>query len=126
MAIFEKKSFNTPEEVQPFEAKGQAEAVTLGGRRVLRRTFEPGWRWSEHLKPIVGTDSCQAAHLLYCQSGRMRLWMDDGTEAELGPGDVVQIPPGHDSEVIGDEPCIFIDFGEVAAYAHPGSSVPVN
>lgn len=114
MAAFEKKSFNTPEEVQPFQAKGQAEAVTLSGRHVWRRIFEPGWRWSEHLKPLVGTDSCELAHLLYCQSGRMRVWMDDGTEGELGPGDVVRIPPGHESEVIGNEPCIFIDFGEIA------------
>jgi hypothetical protein len=68
---------------------------------VLYGTFEPGWRWSENLKPIAGTDSCQATHLLYCLSGRMRVEMRGGEQGEIGPGDVAAIGPGHDAWVVG-------------------------
>jgi hypothetical protein len=71
-------------------------------------------------KPIAGTDSCKVSHLGYCISGRMKVLMDDGSEGECGPGDVVAIPPGHDAEVVGDEPCVFIDFGEFGDYAKRG------
>ena len=79
--------------------------------------IQPGWRWSEHLQPIAKTDSCQAPHLIYCVSGRMGIRMEDGTEGEIGPGDVVSIAPGHDAWTIGDEPCIAVDFGGFAQYA---------
>ncbi|HEX8086976.1 MAG TPA: cupin domain-containing protein [Solirubrobacteraceae bacterium] len=117
MAGVEVKGFDSPDEVRPFEGKGKAEIVNVGGRPVGRGTFEPGWRWSENVKPIAGTDSCQVSHLGYCVSGRMKVVMDDGSEGELGPGEVVAIPPGHDAEVIGDEPCVLIDFGELSEYA---------
>jgi hypothetical protein len=120
MAEVEVKSFDSPDEVRPFEGKGEAKVVNIGGRVVGRGTFEPGWRWSENIKPIAGTDSCQVSHLGYCISGRMKVFMDDGTEGECGPGDVVAIPPGHDAEVVGDEPCVFIDFGEFGDYAKRG------
>ena len=68
--------------------------------------FEPGWRWSEHIKPLVGTESCQTHHLGYLISGRIGARMEDGTEMEFGPGDVYEIPPGHDGWVIGDEPTV--------------------
>ena len=97
--------------------RGQADVLNIGGRVVGRGTFEPGWRWSENVKPIAGTDSCQVSHLGYCVSGRMKVIMDDGSDGECGPGDVVAIPPGHDAVVVGDEPCVFLDFGEFGDYA---------
>ena len=97
--------------------KGQVEIVNLGDGVVGKATFEPGWRWSEHVKSIAGTDSCQAAHLGYVLSGRQKVIMDDGSELEFGPGDVVAIPPGHDGEVVGDEPCVVLDFAGAANYA---------
>lgn len=111
------KNVGSPDEVRPFAGHGHADVVHVGGHPVIYGTFEPGWRWSEHLKPIANTASCQATHLLYCLSGRMGIRMDDGTEAELGPGDVAAIEPGHDAWVVGDEPCIAVDFGGYAQYA---------
>ncbi|HEX2103234.1 MAG TPA: cupin domain-containing protein [Solirubrobacteraceae bacterium] len=113
----EVKSFDSPDETRPFEGKGKAEVVNVGGRTVGRGTFEPGWRWSENVKPIAGTDSCQVSHLGYVLSGRMRVTMDGGNSGEVGPGDVVAIAPGHDAEVVGDEPCVMLDFGEFGDYA---------
>jgi hypothetical protein len=111
------KRFEQPDEVRQFAGHGHADAIDIGGRTVLRGTFEPGWRWSQDVKPIAQTDSCQVSHLGYVVSGRMRILMDDGGRQELGPGDAVAIPPGHDAEVLGDEACVFLDFGEVAEYA---------
>jgi cupin domain len=76
-----------------------------------------GWRWSENVKPIAGTDSCQVSHLGYCISGRMRVTMNDGSEHEVGPGMAFAIAPGHDAAVVGDEACVTIDFGEFGEYA---------
>lgn len=117
MASIEVKRFETPDETRPFEGYGRADVVQVGGRPIARGVFEPGWRWSENVKPIAGTDSCEVSHLGYLVSGSMRVQMDDGGERTLGPGDVVAIPPGHDAEVVGDEPCVFLDFGEIAEYA---------
>jgi uncharacterized cupin superfamily protein len=117
VAATEIKNFDSPDEIRQFEGKGQAEVVQLAGHAVAKGTFEAGWKWSENVKPIAGTDSCQVSHLGYVLSGRMRVHMDDGSEAEVGPGDVVAIPPGHDAEVVGDEPCEMVDFGEFGDYA---------
>jgi uncharacterized cupin superfamily protein len=117
MAGTEIKNFDSPDEVRQFEGKGQAKVVNVAGQVVGRGTFEPGWKWSENVKPIAGTDSCQVSHLGYVLSGRMRVYMDDGSEAEVGPGDVVAIPPGHDAEVVGDVACEMVDFGEFGDYA---------
>ena len=111
------KDFDSPDETRPFEGKGKADVVQLGGRGVARGVFEPGWKWSENVKPIAGTDSCEVSHLGYVVSGRMRVDMDGGESGECGPGDVVAIPPGHDAEIVGDEPCVFLDFGEFGDYA---------
>lgn len=81
--------------------------------------FEPGWRWSDDVKPIAKTDLCEISHLGYCLSGQMTVRMGDGTEAEIHAGDVFAIPPGHDAEVVGDEPCVMLDFGEATEYAKP-------
>jgi uncharacterized cupin superfamily protein len=113
----EAKNFTSPDETRPFKGNGQAKAVELAGHTVLEGTFEPGWKWSENVKPIAETDSCQAAHFGYVLSGSMRVYMDDGTELEIKAGDVVAIPPGHDAEVTGSEPCVMVDFGEIGDYA---------
>jgi hypothetical protein len=117
MASMEVKRFDTPDETRMFEGHGKAEMVEVGGHTVGRGVFEPGWRWSQDIGPIAGTDHCEVSHLGYCVAGRMHVQMADGSEREMGPGDVVAIPPGHDAEVVGDEPCVFLDFGEIAEYA---------
>ncbi|KQV12076.1 MULTISPECIES: cupin domain-containing protein [unclassified Kitasatospora] len=113
-----RKSLETPEEVRPFEAgKGQLALVDMDGVALGRATFEPGWRWSEHVKPIAGTDSCQSAHTGYCLSGRITVRMDDGEEQEFAPGDAMVIAPGHDAWVVGDEACVVLDWQGYADYA---------
>ena len=113
----QKKSFESADEVRPMAGKGQVEILKIGDGVVGKATFEPGWRWSEHVKPIAGTDSCQAAHLGYVLSGHQKVQMDDGTELDFGPGDVVAIPPGHDGWVVGDEPCVVLEFAGMEHYA---------
>ncbi|MCF3105930.1 cupin domain-containing protein [Streptomyces roseoverticillatus] len=118
MAGLVRKSFASPEEVRPFEeGKGRLEMVDVGAGPVGRATFEPGWRWSQHVKPIADTDSCQAPHLAYGASGRIKVVMDDGQEEEFGPGDCMLCPPGHDAWAVGDEPCVVIDRQGFADYA---------
>jgi quercetin dioxygenase-like cupin family protein len=117
----EVKSLDSPEETRPFTDKGKADLVNVGGATVGRAVFEPGWRWSEHVKPIAGTDSCQAGHTGYCLSGRMKVVMDDGEEAEIGAGDAFVISPGHDAWIVGDEPCVALDFSGMADYAKSGA-----
>ena len=117
MAEMEVKSFDSPDETRPFEGNGEALVVNLGGKVIGKASFEPGWRWSENVKPIAQTDSCQVSHLGYVVSGRMKVFMDDGSETEVGPGDVFAIPPGHDAETVGDEACVCLDFGEFGEYA---------
>jgi hypothetical protein len=92
--------------------------VTLGDFTLGRGVFEPGWRWSNDVKPIAGTDSCQTPHTGICLSGRMTVRFDDGTELAIGPGDVVDLDPGHDAWIDGDEPCLFLDTG-IKGYAKP-------
>jgi len=118
MAKMTRMSLDAPEETRPFEAgMGQVELVNVAAGPVGRATFQPGWRWSEHVKPIAKTESCQAAHLGYYVSGRMKVVMDDGQETEFGPGDFAVIPPGHDAWVVGEEPCVVIDWQGFADYA---------
>ena len=113
------RNHDKSDETRPFTGKGFVDVVRLAGGTVGRGTFEPGWHWAEHVKPIAGTESCQAAHLAYCVSGRMVVRMDDGTETEIGPGDVVSIPPGHDAWVVGNETCVQVDFSGMENYAKP-------
>ncbi|RSS75622.1 cupin domain-containing protein [Streptomyces sp. WAC06614] len=114
------RNFGKADEVRPFEAgKGRLELLTTDGGPVGRAVFEPGWRWSEHVKPLAGTDSCQSAHTGYVVSGRMKIVMDDGEEAEAGPGDFMQVAPGHDAWVLGDEPCVAVDWTGFGSYAKP-------
>ena len=112
MADLAGKRFEGPDEVREFtDGKGRVELVDLNGHAVGPGTFEPGWRWSEHVKPIAGTDSCQVEHIGYVLEGRMALRMDDGTEREFGPGGIFHMSPGHDARIVGDEACVLLDFG---------------
>jgi hypothetical protein len=113
-----KASIDQPHEVRPFVAHGHMDVVTLGNFTLGRGVFEPGWKWSEDVKPIAGTDSCQARHTGICLSGHMTVQADDGSEITIGPGDVVVLEPGHDAWTVGSEPCVLYDTG-VAAYAKP-------
>ena len=117
----EGKGFGSPDEVRPFQANGQVELVNFESGPVGKGTFEPGWRWSNDVKPIAGTDSCQVDHIGYCVSGSMTVHMDDGSESAVGPGEAFHIPPGHDAWVDGDEACVMIDFGGLKGYAQSGS-----
>ena len=111
-----KKSMSKPDERRTFP-NGQVELVTIGTVTFGRATFQPGWKWSAHVKPIVKTESCEAPHLQYHISGRIHVVMDDGSEAEYGPGDVSLIPPGHDAWVVGNEPVVVIDISGMTDYA---------
>jgi quercetin dioxygenase-like cupin family protein len=97
------------DEVREFP-NGKLEISTVGKTMVGRATFQPGWRWSESVKPIVGGDSCQVPHNGYVFTGRLGIKMDDGTEFEVGAGDAYDIPPGHDGWVIGNENYVGVDF----------------
>ncbi len=116
MTTMQKKSTNSPDETRTFP-KGKMDLTRFDTVTIGRGTFEPGWKWSESVKPIAGTDSCQAPHTMYIISGRMHIVMDDGTENEIGAGDTVVIPPGHDAWTVGDEDCVGIDFTGAADYA---------
>ncbi len=116
MAKAEKKSITTPDETRMFP-KGKFEVVNLEGWTIGKATFEPGWKWSESVKPIAKTESCQAAHGLYVLSGHMHIVMDDGTKIEVGPGDAANIPSGHDAWTVGSESCIALDFTAAKTYA---------
>lgn len=118
MAGAESKNVHSPDEVREFPL-GRGEVVNIGGGQVALLTLQPGWRWTEHLGPTVGTELCQAPHFQYVISGRIGGRMADGTEFESGPGDVNVIPPGHDGWVIGDEPVVIIDWGGAHLWGKP-------
>jgi len=105
----EHKQFKSPDETRNFE-KARLELVNIGGGVVGKLILEPGWRWSEHIKPIVKTEWCEAPHFQYHVSGRLHILMSDGTEFEAGPGDVTSLPMGHDAWVVGNEPVVLIDW----------------
>ena len=118
MAGLEVKHLGSPDETRSFkDGKGKLELFRLDGSIVGRMTAEPGWRWSTHVGPLSGTDSCQVSHVGTCVSGRMQIEMDDGTRAEIGPGDSYSIAPGHDAWVIGSERFVALDFGGMKGYA---------
>jgi hypothetical protein len=112
----EMKSFTKPDEVRTFP-KGKLELVNIGGAVVGRATFQPGWKWSTSLQPIVKTKSCEAPHFQYHVSGTLKILMDDGTEFVCKAGDVSLLPEGHDGWVIGDEPVVVVDFQGMIDYA---------
>jgi hypothetical protein len=118
----ELKSFNKPDEVRNFP-KGKLELIKIGGATVGRATFQPGWRWSASLQPLVKTKSCEASHFQYHISGTLKVQMDDGTLFECKAGDVSLLPVGHDGWVVGNEPVVVVDFQGMIDYAKkaPGS-----
>ena len=112
----EVKNLNFPEETRNFD-KGKLDLVKIGGAMVGRAVFQPGWKWSESVKPVAKTKSCEAPHFQYHVSGTIRVRMDDGTERDLKPGDVSLLPSGHDAWVVGDEPVVVVDFQGMRDYA---------
>jgi quercetin dioxygenase-like cupin family protein len=105
-------------EHRPFkDGRGHLDVVPTDNGPVGRAVFDVGWKWSEHVKPIAGTSTCEAAHMGYIVSGSMRVVMNDGTAEDYKPGDVMIAPPGHDAWTLGNEPCIVIDWQGVADYA---------
>jgi len=116
MAHAEKKDFAQPDEVRTFP-KGKLELVNIGGGVVGRLTLEPGWRWSEHVKPIAQTAWCEAPHFQYQLAGRLHIVMADGAELDSAPGQVTALPVNHDAWVVGDEPVVLIDWAGASNYA---------
>lgn len=112
----DKKNFDAPDELRTFD-KGRSEIVEVGGVTMARMVFEPGWRWSTSLRPLVGGESCQVRHVGYMISGHLHTVMDDGTETDYGPGDLVFTPPGHDGWTVGDEPVVFLQVSGGAQFA---------
>lgn len=112
----EQKTFDSADEVRSFE-HGKAEIISIGGSEIGRLTLEPGWKWSDHVKPLAGTDLCEAPHFQYHIQGVLHLQMADGTELDAGPGDVTSLPEGHDAWVVGDEPVILVDWWGASNYA---------
>jgi quercetin dioxygenase-like cupin family protein len=112
----EQKTFTDPDETRTFE-HGLVELVDVAGTQIGRLTLQPGWRWSDHVKPIAGTELCEAPHFQYHVSGTLRVRMADGTELEATPGDVIALPQGHDAWVVGDEPVVVVDWWGASNYA---------
>jgi quercetin dioxygenase-like cupin family protein len=110
------KRFERPDETRTFP-KGKFEIVHIGGMTIGRASYEPGWRWSEHVGREIGATSCQVEHVGIVISGRATAAMDDGTVYEMKAGDLFYIPPGHDSWVIGDEPYVSIHLMGASDYA---------
>ena len=118
MAGITKGRFDRSDDVRPFaDGKGHMAMLDLDGMAVGRAVFEPGWRWSDHVKPIAGTDSCQTAHAGFVLSGHMTIRMNDGTEENFDPGDVMVVATGHDAWTVGPEPCTILDWQGALNYA---------
>jgi hypothetical protein len=109
MSGVEKRSFDSPDETRTPD-KTTIDVVRMGNTSAARMAFEPGWRWSECVKPVAGTDSCQARHVGVVHTGTLHVSHEDGTEQEIGPGDTYVIEPGHDAWVVGDETFVGYEF----------------
>lgn len=116
MAGIETNDFSAPDEVRSPE-RTTVEMVNIAGGQVGRYTFQPGWSWSGCIKPVVGTDSCQVDHIGYVVSGHLHVEHVDGTVAEITAGSVYRVAPGHDANVVGDEPLVVIEFQGSATFA---------
>lgn len=117
-----RKRFDKPDEVRTVE-KARIELVELGEAAIGRTVFEPGWRWADHVKPIVGTASCEVHHIGYVFSGHLHVELNDGAAIELTAGDVFEVPPGHEAWVVGDEPWVSIDFAGRRLFAKSPAEV---
>jgi hypothetical protein len=118
MAGVESRNFESPDERRTPE-KTTVEIVNLAGGQIGRYTFQPGWRWSECIKPVAKTDSCQVEHIGYVVSGGLHVEHRDGSSGEVRAGDVYRVAPGHDAWVVGAEPAVFVEFQGAAHYAEP-------
>lgn len=114
---FAARNLDSPDERRLFVAHGGVDVVSLGETTIGRARFEPGWQWSVDVAPLAGTESCQVPHVGYVLAGRMRIVLDDGRLADIGPGDGFVCPPGHDAWTVGDEACVLVDLAGMARYA---------
>jgi len=112
----ESRDFARPDETRPFPL-GRLELISIGGADIGRLVLDPGWRWSEHVKPIAGTDLCEAPHFQYHVAGTLRIRTGGGEEFDAVPGMVTSLPAGHDAWVVGDEPVIVVDWFGASDYA---------
>jgi uncharacterized cupin superfamily protein len=115
------KSFERPDETRTPE-KAKIEVLDLGAVKAARLTAQPGWRWTTSIKPVVGTESCQARHVGTAVAGRLHLVHEDGTELELSAGDAYVIEPGHDAWVVGNEPFVAYEFDSSTAETYAKKS----
>jgi class 3 adenylate cyclase len=118
MARMQRKLLSEPDEIRPF-THGRAEIWELGDAVIGKQVFEPGWRWSNDLKPVALTDACEYHHLGVVMSGRLLFSTPDGLQMEVGPGMLFEVSPGHDAVVLGDEACIIYDFAGMRTFARP-------
>lgn len=116
MAQAEQKGFGTPDETRTFP-NGRLDLLAIGGSEIGRLTLEPGWRWSNDVKPLAGTRLCEAPHFQYHLSGMLHIVMGDGSELDAVAGDVTALPQGHDAWVVGDEPVVVVDWWGASNYA---------
>ena len=116
MQSTEHKTFASPDETREFP-NGRAEILQVGDSEIGRLVLEPGWRWSNDIKPTAQTASCQAPHFQYHVSGQLAIRMDDGTEFVAGPGDITSLPSGHDAWVVGEEPVVVVDWFGASNFA---------
>ena len=110
MTNVEVKSFSNADEINDNFDNAKIEAVNVGGQRIMKLSLEPGWKWSNDIKPTVGTDSCQATHLGVIVSGTVAVKHNDGTEMSYSAGDAYSIAPGHDGWVVGNDPAVVYEF----------------
>ena len=119
---YEQMDFAAPTETREFP-HGRVDLVRIGDAEIGRLTLEPGWRWSADVKPLAGTELCEAPHFQYHVAGTLRVRTADGTEFDATPGQVTALPSGHDAWVVGDEPVVVVDWWGASHYAQPGASV---
>jgi hypothetical protein len=112
----ERKTVTEPDETRTF-GHGRVDLVDVAGAQIGMLTLEPGWRWSEDVRPLAGTEWCEAPHFQFHVSGVLRVRMSDGTEFDALPGDVTALPSGHDAWVVGDEPAVVVDWWGATDYA---------
>jgi class 3 adenylate cyclase len=121
MARLQRRRFDESQDVR-VTPRGRVEVVELDDRVVAKITWQPGWRWSVDVKPIAGTQYCQSHHVGLALQGQLRIQMADGIEIEFRAGDVLEIPPGHDAWVVGDEPVVTVDFEALRGFAKGSGS----
>jgi len=109
MQNIHKKSFNSPDETATPGENIKIDTISQAGIKIQRITAAPGWKWSESLRPVVGTETCEKHHLIYMLSGKLASKMTDGTELEFETGEIGEIPPGHDGWTVGSEDAVWLE-----------------